>query len=412
MLGLILRRKFDFEVKKVELSRVRPAAQFIASAIILITLLMMGMQFTVHHFMSKGAIIFPVIILSVALIYHLLFDREIIPNRNNLIVSGALLLFSLYYVLNINGSSPLKVEYISYFLMIVALFTAIVFFKNRIIDKRMWIVFVFIYANALFLPILLSFNNLTNANSNGIIAFLLLFFCLINLKEKNLPLRILNLYTIILLVVTLFTATSRAAMMAFLIVAFVFFAIKYLHKYSFYIVAALVLLSPVATGIYISLNNTSLGKVLNDLSLQVTGKNFFSGRDTIWSSAVDSVMENGVFWTGLGNNNEFQEYGGYLHNLYIQVFYQSGFIGLVLAAIVFVALAYAIGKTKVIDHDFRILSGYFIAILFLQVFEGHLIYKFEIISVLSWIIIAFLIRKSSHKETALPTNDERTASEV
>lgn len=380
----------------MELTRIRPAAQLIASAIILITLIVMGMQFTVHHFMSKESLLFPVIILAVAVGYHLLFDRDIFPNRNNVLVFGSLLLFSVYYVLNINGSSPLKVEYISYFVIIVSLFTAIVFFKNRIIDKRLWIVFVFIYANVLFLPILLSFNKLIAANSNGIIAFLLLFFCLINLKEKNIVLRSLNLYTLVLLVITLFTATSRTAMMAFFIVGLVFFAIKYLHQYTFPIVASLVVLSPLATGLYIYLNNTALGTILNNLSLEITGKNFFSGRDTIWSSAVDHVLQNGMFWTGAGNNKEFQEYGGYLHNLYIQVFYQSGFIGLVLVGILLLSLAYAIGKTKVIDHDFRILMGYFIAILFLQVFEGHLVYKFEIISVLSWIIIAFLIRKSSH----------------
>ncbi|TAA72804.1 O-antigen ligase family protein [Planococcus salinarum] len=380
----------------MELTRIRPAAQLIASAIILITLIVMGMQFTVHHFMSKESLLFPVIILAVAVVYHLLFDRDIIPNRNNVLVFGSLLVFSVYYVLNINGSSPLRVEYIVYFLIIVSLFTAIMFFKNRIIDKRLWIVFVFIYANVLFLPILLSFNNLIAANSNGIIAFLLLFFCLINLKEKNIVLRSLNIYTLVLLIITLFTATSRTAMMAFFIVGLVFFAIKYLYRYTFQIVASLVVLSPLATGLYIYLNHTALGTILNDLSLDITGKNFFSGRDRIWNEALDAVVQNGMFWTGLGNNSEFPELGGYLHNLYVQVFYQGGIIGLILVGIFLLSLAYAIGKTKVIDYDFRILMGYFIAILFLQVFEGHLVYKFEIISVLSWIIIAFLIRKSSH----------------
>ncbi|WP_084244402.1 O-antigen ligase family protein [Planomicrobium okeanokoites] len=378
-------------------TRIRPFAQLIATAGIFVTLLVMGMQFTVHHFMSKQSLIFPTIILSIVLIYHLLLDRKLITNKNNLLVFGSLLLFAVYYVLNINGNVPLKLEYISYFLIIVLLFTAIVFFKNRIVDKRMWIVFVFLYANVFFLPILLSINNLIAANSNGIIAFLLLFFCLINLNEKNIFLKSLNIYTTILLVITLFTATSRAAMMAFLIVVFVFFTIKYVHKFTFYIVACLILLSPAVTGIYIYLKHTTVGQSLNDLSLQVTSKNFFSGRDTIWSDAVNKVFENGAFWTGLGINMEFQQYGGYLHNLYVQVFYQSGFIGLILVGLLLLSIAIAVGKAKVVDTDFRILSGYLTAILFLQVFEGHLIYRFEIISVLMWIIIAFLIRKSSHK---------------
>ncbi|MGB2991681.1 MAG: O-antigen ligase family protein, partial [Paenisporosarcina sp.] len=199
-----------------------------------------------------------------------------------------------------------------------------------------------------------------------------------------------------LLVITLFTATSRTAMMAFFIAIFVFFTIKYLHKYTFLILSSLILLSPATTGIYVYLKHTSIGTTLNNLAIEVTGKPFFSGRDAIWSEALDQVLQNGKFWTGLGNNTEFQELGGYLHNLYVQVFYQSGFIGLLLVGILLSSLALAISRTRTIDFDFRVLVGYFIAILFLQVFEGHLIYKFEIISLVSWIIIAFLIRKASH----------------
>lgn len=397
--------KIDFEVKNLDSKRVRPAAQLIATAIIFTTLLVMGMQFTVHHFTSKESLIFPIIILSIVLSYHLLIDRKLIANKNNLLVSGPLIVFAIYYVLNINRNAPLKLEYIAYFLTIVLLFTAIVFFKNRIVDKRMWIVFVFIYANVFFLPILFSINNLIAANSNGIIAFLLLFFCLINLKEKNIILKSLNIYTTILLVITLFTATSRTAMMAFFIVIFTFFVIKYFYRYTFYIVTALILLSPIVTGLYIYLKHTSIGQSLNDLSFQVTGKNFFSGRDRIWSEAVENVLQNSAFWMGLGVNNEFQELGGYLHNLYVQVFFQSGFIGLVLVGALLLSIAFAVGKAKVIDTDFRILIAYFTAILFLQVFEGHLIYKFEIISVLIWIIIAFLIRKSSYTQDMYLTSE-------
>ncbi|WP_282020639.1 O-antigen ligase family protein [Planomicrobium okeanokoites] len=376
-------------------TRIRPVAQLIATAGIFATLLVMGMQFTVHHFTSKESLIFPTIILSIVLIYHLLIDRKLITNKNNLLVTGSLILFATYYVLNINRDAPLKLEYITYFLTIVLLFTAIVFFKNRIVDKRMWIIFVFIYANVFFLPTLLSINKLIAANSNGIIAFLLLFFCLINLKEKNVILKSLNIYTAFLLVITLFTATSRTAMMAFIIIILFFFAIKYLHRYTFYIISFLILLSPIVTGLYVYLKHTAIGQSLNDLSIHITGKNFFSGRDTIWSEALNAVIKSGEIWTGLGTNVEFQKYGGYLHNLYVQVFYQSGLIGLVLFGVLLLSIAIAIGRAKVIDTDFRILIGYFTAILFLQVFEGHLIYKFEIISVISWVIIAFLIRKAS-----------------
>jgi hypothetical protein len=91
----ILCCKIDFEVKKLELTRANLAAKVVTTTLIFITLLVMGMQFTVHHFTSKQSITFPIIILSVVLIYHVLFDRKIISNKNNVIVLGSLLLFTL-----------------------------------------------------------------------------------------------------------------------------------------------------------------------------------------------------------------------------------------------------------------------------------------------------------------------------
>jgi hypothetical protein len=260
-------------------------------------------------------------------------------------------------------------EYISYFLIIVALFTAIVFFRNRIVDKRIWILFVFIYANVFFLPILLSFNKLIAANSNGIIAFLLLFFCLINLNEKNIVLRSLNIYTTILLVITLFTATSRTAMMAFFIAIFVFFTIKYLHKYTFLILSSLILLSPTATGIYVYLKHTSIGTTLNNLTIEVTGKPFFSGRDTIWSEALDQVLQNGKFWTGLGNNTEFQNWRVFTTSMCKFFTNQALSVSYWSASLFF---SFAISRTRTIDL-IPVLVGYFIAILFCRYLKAILL---------------------------------------
>ncbi|WP_416145244.1 hypothetical protein [Planococcus koreensis] len=153
-----------------------------------------------------------------------------------------------------------------------------------------------------------------------------------------------------------------------------------------------------ATITYIYLKYIPLGTTLNDLSIKYTSKNFFSGRDPIWTEAINTVMQNGKFWTGLGNNVQYGSFDGYLHNLYVQVFYQSGFIGLLLIGFLLVSISYTISKAPKIDFEFKVLLAYFIAILFLQIFEGHLIYKLEIISVLSWIIIALLINKSSHAD--------------
>ncbi|WP_416145243.1 hypothetical protein [Planococcus koreensis] len=135
--------------------------------------------------------------------------------------------------MNVDSSIPIKFEYVSFFTLISLIFLSIVLFQNKIIDKKMWIVFVFIYGNLIYLPILLSYTTLIAANSNGIIAFLLLFFCLINLNERNRLFRALNIYNTVLLIFTLFTATSRTAMAAFFIAIIVFFSINYVKKHLF-----------------------------------------------------------------------------------------------------------------------------------------------------------------------------------
>ncbi|WP_172371516.1 O-antigen ligase family protein [Sporosarcina jiandibaonis] len=235
----------------------------------------------------------------------------------------------------------------------------------------------------------------TNANSNGIIAFLLLFFCIINIRESNNILRIMNIYNTLFLIAALFIATSRAAMLAFVVVIFIYLIVKKLHKYIFSFIASIIIASQAFIFIYTKAKNTSLGTVLNDITVKYTGKNLFSGRERIWGEAIDDVVHSNRIWTGVGNNTQYDGFNGYLHNLYVQLFYQSGFIGVLLISALILAIAFIAMKVKThkIDHNFKILFAYFVGILVLQIFEGHLIYKFEIITMLCWIIIALFVNK-------------------
>ncbi|SEP75805.1 hypothetical protein SAMN05216232_0795 [Virgibacillus subterraneus] len=98
---------------------------------------------------------------------------------------------------------------------------------------------------------------------------------------------------------------------------------------------------------------------------------------------------------GLGNNVQFELLNGYLHSLYVQLFYQGGLVGLLL--FVCVVDHYVANKgTKNVstDHRLKTLVSFFIGILILQVFERQLIYSFSVISVLSWLILALLVNKA------------------
>jgi O-antigen ligase len=380
--------------------------KLILNGIIFSSLFIMGMQFTPFRFMSKEALIGPVVILATILIYYFIFNRNLIITKKSLLLTAFSALFFVYYIANITGRVPLKPAYMIYLAIIFAVFLFISTFKNKILLYPASIIFVFLYVNLLFLPRILTHMSFTNANSNGIIAFLLLFFCIINLKESNLILRIMNIYnTLFLLYALFFVATSRAAMLAFLASIFIYIVVKKIHKFILPFIALLIIGSQAFTLFYIKVKGTTLGVKLNALTEQYTGKRFFSGRDRIWKESLEEVTHSGNIWTGLGNNTQQGEFNGYLHNVYIQLFYQSGIIGLLLMSALLLVIAYIAMRVKrdTIDHSFKILFAYFVGILFLQIFEGHLIYKFELISMLCWIIIALFVNKAlllnfNHKE--------------
>ncbi|WP_210470036.1 O-antigen ligase family protein [Sporosarcina sp. 6E9] len=371
--------------------------KLVFNGIIFSSLFIMGMQFTPFRFMDKEALIGPLIILTAILIYYLIFNREIIITKNSLLIAALSALFFMYYIANITARVPLKPAYMIYLAIIFAVFLFIGTFKNKVLFYPASIIFVFLYVNLLFLPRILTHMSLTNANSNGIIAFLLLFFCIINFRESNWILRIINIYNTLFLLYALFmVATSRAAMLAFLVSVFIYLVVKKSHRFVFPFIALLIVGSQAFTLFYLKAKGTTIGMKLNALTEKYTGKRFFSGRDRVWKESLEDVTNSGNIWTGLGNNTQHGEFNGYLHNFYVQLFYQSGIIGLLLMSALLLAIAYVAMKVKrdTIDHSYKILFAYFVGILFLQIFEGHLIYKFELISMLCWIIIALFVNKT------------------
>ena len=374
----------------------RYSVKLILNAILFISLFVMGMQFSPFRFMSKEALIGPAIILLSVLIYYLIIDRSLIMTKNSLIISSLTAVFFIYYIANVTTRHPLKPHYMIYLAIIFIIFLFISNFKNHIFFMPATIIFVFLYANFLFLPSIIVKMSFSNSNSIGIIAFLLLFFCLLNFKESNFILRVMNIYNTLLLLFTLFiVATSRAAMLSFLVVIFIYLIVKKLHKFIFPLTALLIIGGQAFTLFYVKAKGTAIGTTLNNLTEKYTGKRFFSGRDRIWKDSLEDVFHSGNIWTGLGNNTQHGEFNGYLHNFYVQLVYQSGIIGLLLMSALLLAIAFFATKVnkETIDHRFKVLFAYFVGILFLQVFEGHLIYKFEIISVLCWIFIALFVNK-------------------
>ncbi|WP_390359004.1 O-antigen ligase family protein [Virgibacillus byunsanensis] len=346
--------------------------------------------------MEKDALIYPTIILAVTSIYYFLINRQLLVNRHTILVTVLSTIFFVFYIININTEIDIKIDYLVYLAITFLLFLFISISKSSLFIYPLWTIFVFLFSNILFLPRLLSVGEFTNANSTGIIAFLLLFFCFITIKDSNYLLKTINIYTILMLIVVLFTATSRTAQLAFIIVLITYLILFKLNKYVFVMVTLLIVFSISFVFFYTLSNETPVGNKLTELSREYTGKNFYSGRDRIWNDAFEEVTNSNDTLTGLGNNIQYEAFSGYLHNLYVQLFYQAGIIGLALMVSLLLVITYIAQKAsyQTNDHYFKILTSFFIAILVMQIFEGHLIYKFSIISILCWVIISLFVNKS------------------
>ncbi|WP_368073005.1 O-antigen ligase family protein [Virgibacillus salinus] len=208
--------------------------------------------------------------------------------------------------------------------------------------------------------------------------------------------RVINIYSIILLFIVIYDTNSRTTILALLFVLFIYSFWNKICNYIKPVIISIVALSILITFFYIKIKGTEIGTYLNEVSLKYTDKSLFSGRQRLWEGAINNVVDSDKVLLGLGNNVQFELLNGYLHSLYVQLFYQGGLVGLLLFMCVLWIIMSLIKETKNVstDHRLKTLVSFFIGILILQVFEGQLIYSFSVISVLSWLILALLVNKA------------------
>lgn len=150
--------------------------------------------------------------------------------------------------------------------------------------------------------------------------------------------------------------------------------------------------------IYISLPKTELGMRLNQYSRELSGENFFSGRNVIWSQVFETVKGNELF--GLTYNNDTKLYYGEVlstHNLYLWL-YMNGGVCLLLLFIIYV---YNIWKKMYLNIDnkySRAAMAYFLGFLVLCNFELLLLVNNFSVSMFMWLVISFGINLNKVKD--------------
>lgn len=229
------------------------------------------------------------------------------------------------------------------------------------------------------------------ANPNAlamVIYILIVFISLITLKNKNIVYKIYIVIMIYFLILT----KSRTTILALFISLGIYFLLSNFKKITFknIFLVTIVILSSLLF-IYIRLKDTELGNFLDKISLDIFDKSLFSGRNLIWSDALNIIKEEPIFGYGIKGGNYYilSSQRGF-HNFYIEITMKLGIVGL------FFILFYIYNIFKIIDlycknKEEILLSSYFLGVLIIQMFESTMGLSGMGIGLFQWFVISIAI---------------------
>ncbi|MBP1950573.1 O-antigen ligase family protein [Virgibacillus litoralis] len=370
-------------------------AKYILNLMLILWVFVMAVQVTEFNFMDRSSLIGPVIIIIIISAFYLFFNRQMFLTKYSVLIISSATIFFVYYIVNINNQIERLPEYMIFLAIIYLLFIFISVFKQTFFIFPMWAICVAL-VSTLFIPGLFSDNTMNNLHAST--AFVLLFFCVITMKESHFFIKFINIYSMLILIAVIYSSNSRNTIIALISVLLVFCLYSKIKKYIFPIIVSTIVLNITFTLTYVLMKNTKLGIFLNDITKKYTNKNLYSGRGRIWGDSFNEVVNSNAALTGLGNNFQFETNNGYIHNLYAQIFYQSGLIGVLLFISLIVLIGLLAKKVKIQTNDyyFRTLFAFFIGVLMLQLFERFLItsyLKISLTTVLCWVIIGLFVNK-------------------
>lgn len=119
-------------------------------------------------------------------------------------------------------------------------------------------------------------------------------------------------------------------------------------------------------------------------------KSLFSSRDEIWGQALAEIGKSPLLGAGGGATMTIAEYGALsIHNLFLQVTYQVGLLGLVVLIWILYALWRPVAQWSS-DHGARVAMGAFAGMMVIQIFEVTLTQNNMALSLPFWAILGFV----------------------
>lgn len=238
-----------------------------------------------------------------------------------------------------------------------------------------------------------------NPNYLAILLFTMLYFKVIALKFSRKWERLYFLIMISVNLLLIFHTNSRTVLMCIFLVLTGWVVLKKIPMIFPYLLYITLSINLFFLFVYIKIQNTNVGIALNELSRNIFGKSFYSGRSELWSSILDSVYSKPFFGFGLGTNaKDIIDTKLTAHNQYLQIVIEGGIIKLT----IFVFLLVCIWKlliNRIESFAAQLSACFFIGIIVYENFEMTLFQNNYSIALLQWLIITIGISFTKDRES-------------
>ncbi|WP_188454995.1 O-antigen ligase family protein [Virgibacillus oceani] len=226
-----------------------------------------------------------------------------------------------------------------------------------------------------------------NQNYLAIFLFTTVYFKFTVLKYCGNMLKVVIFIVFLMDLMLIYATGSRAVMIGLCITIGVWIVMKQAKRFYKYLLGMTIIANMTFIVIYIILQHTKIGIMLNDLSLQLFGKNLYSGRGELWAKVIHKAVEHPIMGSGTGiSARNVTDMNLTAHNQYIQLFLEIGIIGLIMFIVfVFTIWRALIANSRQFAANWSIC--FLIGFLIYENFELTMFQNNYSIAMLQWVII-------------------------
>ncbi|MGG0720102.1 O-antigen ligase family protein [Robertmurraya massiliosenegalensis] len=234
-----------------------------------------------------------------------------------------------------------------------------------------------------------------NSNVFGMFLFSLLYFQIVNIRIAPSWAKIYFAIGVALSLILIYVSTTRTVMLALGIIVISWLIIKFSKKFFATLLYWVIGGNFAILLLYVYVAKSKYAPLIDQWVREHTNKRFFSGRENIWGDVINFGLEAPFLGhkVGISINEYMDSPYNHTHNQYLQIFVESGFLGLAS----FLLILFFIWKYYMNHLDLHLVQWsacFFLGILVFENFELSLFITHPSIGFIQWFIIAIGVSKS------------------